>query len=228
MDELLGADGLDLFVLDFDFDAEGRANIAALDDGAANPDIAGKIDRAQRVIESAAAGIADQWMCGLAIVVIDAQLVEIGDVLELAVAVGSFAGERPVAGDGGGRAARKTNDGGGNIFSGEFIANEKIGGGPGFGELMNVGNGRMRFVGVREQGIGIGCGRRNFNLRSGLLANSLFGGPGVIEPTSCQEQDNAENYDADNQGQKRIAAAETGRGTRDTRDVRHVWLKALR
>ena len=40
---LFGAGGQDVFALDLDFHADGRANIAALDDGAANPEIAGKI-----------------------------------------------------------------------------------------------------------------------------------------------------------------------------------------
>jgi hypothetical protein len=40
--ELFGADGQDFGAADFDFDAEGRTNIAALHDGATNPDIAGK------------------------------------------------------------------------------------------------------------------------------------------------------------------------------------------
>lgn len=39
---LFGADGEDLFVVDLNLDAEGRANVAALNDGATNPDIAGK------------------------------------------------------------------------------------------------------------------------------------------------------------------------------------------
>ena len=40
---LFGADGQDVFALDLDFHADGRANVAALDDGATNPEIAGKI-----------------------------------------------------------------------------------------------------------------------------------------------------------------------------------------
>jgi len=39
--ELFGADGEDLLALDFDFYAEGRANVAALHDGAANPNVPG-------------------------------------------------------------------------------------------------------------------------------------------------------------------------------------------
>lgn len=32
-----------MFALDSDFDAEGGTNVAALDDGTANPDVAGEI-----------------------------------------------------------------------------------------------------------------------------------------------------------------------------------------
>ena len=42
---LFGAEGQDLVVVDLDFDAEGRANVAALHDGATDPDIAGKASR---------------------------------------------------------------------------------------------------------------------------------------------------------------------------------------
>ena len=52
-----GADGQDLFVLDSNFDAEGRANIAALDDGPADPDIAGEVGGFE--------GIVEVWLHGL-------------------------------------------------------------------------------------------------------------------------------------------------------------------
>jgi len=62
--ELFGADGEDLLALDFDFDAKGRADVAALDDGAAHPDIAGKIGSFQRIVESVAARVSDERMIG--------------------------------------------------------------------------------------------------------------------------------------------------------------------
>ena len=65
-----GADGQDLFVLDPNFDAEGRANIAALDDGTADPDIAGEVGGFEGIVEGVAAGIADEGMIGGAVVVV--------------------------------------------------------------------------------------------------------------------------------------------------------------
>jgi hypothetical protein len=39
--DLFGADGEDLFALDLDFYTERRANVAALHDGATNPNVPG-------------------------------------------------------------------------------------------------------------------------------------------------------------------------------------------
>ncbi len=95
---LFGADGKDLLALDFDFDAEGRADVAALDDGAANPDVVGwKADGVERIEQSATARIADEGMSGMAEIVIVAESFEIADIFELASAVGRFAGEGPIA-----------------------------------------------------------------------------------------------------------------------------------
>ena len=68
--------------MDFDFDAEGRADVGALDNGAANPDVTGEIDGMERVVESASAGIADERMGGIAIAVVGTHFVQVGDVLE--------------------------------------------------------------------------------------------------------------------------------------------------
>lgn len=95
--ESFAADGQDLPALDSDFNAERRANIAALNDAATHPDIAGEAGGLQRVIESAAARIANEGMPGGFIVIFRTELVEAVDVLELARAVGRFARKGPVA-----------------------------------------------------------------------------------------------------------------------------------
>lgn len=41
---LFGADGENLLVLDFQFDGQGRTNVAALNHGPADPDVAGNVD----------------------------------------------------------------------------------------------------------------------------------------------------------------------------------------
>ena len=105
--------------MNLDFDAERGANVAALHDGAANPDIAGQVDGPERIVEGASARIADKRMSGMAIVIFLAELVEVADVFELAVCIGRFAGEGPIAGRGGGRTRRKPDNGGRNIFTGD-------------------------------------------------------------------------------------------------------------
>jgi hypothetical protein len=95
--ESFGAHGEDLLALNFDFDAEGWANVAALDDAAAHPDVPGKIGCFERIVESAAARVADKRMIGAGETVFVTQLAQVGDVFELAGAVRSFAGEGPVA-----------------------------------------------------------------------------------------------------------------------------------
>ena len=128
--ELLCADGEDLLAVNLDFDAERGANVAALHDGAANPDVAGQVDGPKRIVKGVSARIAHKRVSGVAIVVILAELVEIADIFELAVAVGSFAGESPIAGRDGGGTGGKPDNGGGNEFSGHEIADEEVGGRP--------------------------------------------------------------------------------------------------
>ena len=50
LEGLFGTDGEDLFGLNLDFDAEGRANVAALDDGTANPDVARKVNGLEGIV----------------------------------------------------------------------------------------------------------------------------------------------------------------------------------
>jgi len=173
---------LDLFALNLDFDAERRTNVGALDDGAANPNIAGKIDGVQGVVEGMTARIANERMSGTAITVVGAEFIEVGDEFELAIAVGSLAGVRPITSDRTGRTTRQTNDRCRDILTGELIADKKIDRGPGFGEIADLRDGRMGLVGVRQQGIRVRLRRRNLDLGSGLRTAGLLRGPRVRKP----------------------------------------------
>src|SRR3984957_14776625 len=132
---LFAADGEDLLALDFDFDAEGGANVAALDNAAAHPDVAGKIGSLERIVKSAAAGVADEGMIRAGEAVVVVQPVQVGDVFELAGAERGFAGERPITRGKSWRAGGQPHNSRGNIFTGQAIADEEIGGGPWLGKL---------------------------------------------------------------------------------------------
>src|SRR6266403_5807963 len=125
-DRLFGAHGENLLPLDFDFDAEGRADIASLDYAAAHPDVAGQIGSLQRIVESAAARIADEGMIGAGEAVVLAKPFQVGDVFELAGAIRSFTRESPVARGKSGRAGGQADDRRWNIFTGQAIAHEKV------------------------------------------------------------------------------------------------------
>ena len=163
--------------LDFDFDAEGRANVAALDNAAAHPDVAGKIGCFERIVESAAARVADEGMIGAWESIVVAESLQVGDIFQLAGTVGSFAGEGPISCRKSWGAGGQPDDGRGNIFTVEAIADEEVGGGPRLGKVGDIGDGWVAFCGVGEQGVGIRRRRRNFELRS-LLSASRFGGFG--------------------------------------------------
>ena len=79
-----------MFALDFDFDAEGWADVAALDDSATHPDIAGQIGSFEWIVESAAARIADKGMIGAWKAIVVPEPVHVGDVFELAGTVRSL------------------------------------------------------------------------------------------------------------------------------------------
>ena len=76
--------------MDFDFDAERRANVAALNDSPAHPDIAGQIGSLERIVKSAAARIADKGMIGAGKAIVVPEPVQIRDVFELAGTVRSL------------------------------------------------------------------------------------------------------------------------------------------
>ena len=172
---LFAADGEDLLALDFDFDAEGGANVAALDNAAAHPDVAGKIGSLERIVKSAAAGVADEGMIRAGEAVVVVQPVQVGDVFELAGAERGFAGERPITRGKSWGAGRQPQNSRRNIFTGQAIAHEEIGGGPGLGKFRDVGDNRVIFGGMGQQGSGVRRRGRNFELGS-LLRASRFDG----------------------------------------------------
>lgn len=86
--------------MNLDLYADGRADVAALDNGAADPNVAREADGLERVVERVGAGIANQGMVGVVKIVVLEEFVEVGDIFELAVAGRSPAGEGPIAGRG--------------------------------------------------------------------------------------------------------------------------------
>ena len=194
-----------------------------MDDGTANPDVVGRETAgAKRVVKGAAAGITNQWMGGILVTVLIAELVEVRDVLELAVAVRGFAGEGPVAGGSRGRPGRKPDDGGGNALSCESVTHEKVGRRPWLGEIGDHGNAGIGLGGMRQGGIGVGRRRRDFDLWSGLDL-SLFGGLRTGKPADGANDDNADDGQADNEGEQRIGSGASRTG--NAWNVRHFGLQ---
>jgi len=185
--KLLRADGLDFFALDADLYAQRGTDVGALDDGAANPDIAGKIGGAEGIIEGVTARIADQRVRSVTEIVIGAESVEIGDVFEFAVAVRRFAREGPVAGRGSGGASREPHDCGRDVFASEFIADEEIDRGPRLGHVGDLSNGGVLLVGVGQEGIGVRSRGWYFNLRGGFRASGALEGLGPGQEADGEE-----------------------------------------
>jgi len=206
-------------------DAEGRANVATLNDGAADPEVGGQAGSSQRIIECATARIPHEGVTGSAITIVCFQLLQVGDVFELARAIGGFARKGPIAVRRGRGTYGKTHDGSRSFFTREVVANEEIRRRPGLGESGNLGDGRVNLRGVREQSGRIRSGRGNFKLWRRLDA-SEFGRLIVAEPTAADENDYAKDDDANNERQKRIEAMRLGRSLGDARDIRHVRPKA--
>src|SRR5690242_6726757 len=172
---LLRADGEDLLALDFDFDAEGWADVAALNDGAAHPDVAGKIGRLQGIVESAAAGVAYEGVIRARKSVVITEPVHVGNVFELAGAIGSLSGKGPIAGGKSGRASWQADNRCRYVFTREAIAHKKVSGGPGLGKIGYIGDDRVRLGSMGQQRRRIRGRRRNLNL-GGLFSASGFRG----------------------------------------------------
>ena len=199
--------------MDLNFDADRRANVAALDDGAANPEIAGEVGSLQRVVENAGARIADQRMIGRFVAVVLAQLVEIVDVFQLTGAVDGFAGKCPIR-----RALRRgtggeADDGRGDVFSGDGVANEENSRGPGFGKIIDIADYRICFGGVRQQRVWIRRRRRYFNLR-GWAGFGLFRGAMMRKQADADKDQEGEDQSRDAQEKQRIEAWRASSGGR--------------
>src|ERR1700694_4545049 len=163
--KLLGPDRKNVFTLNLDLDAEGRAKIRPLRNSAAYPYAAGKIRQLERVEECSAAGVPHHGMfCGAKAVIIF-QLLEIRDVFKLAVAEGGVLGEGPITVLLRGRAGWQADQQRRDILAGQSIADKEFFGEPGLGHFRHVGNPGFRFRGVRKQRDRVGRGRREFDLR---------------------------------------------------------------
>jgi len=185
---LFHADGEDVFALDFELDAEGRAEVGALGDGAANPDVAGEIGHFGGIEEGVAARIADHGVFGATKTIFVGEFVEVGDVFELAISVRGVHGESPITVRLVRRAAGEAHEKRGNIFAGEAVAKVKIFGGPGLGHLGDGGDLRIGVGSVGKQCAGVGGGRRNFELRRGF-GDWRIDVAGAHDPAGAEEQD---------------------------------------
>lgn len=136
--------------MNLQFDAEGRADVAALNDGPTNQDIAGKVSESQGIVESVAAMIADEGMIGGTEAVLILEFLKVGNVFEFTTAVGSLARKGPVAGRSSRGTSRETDDGGGNVFAGQAVANKEIFGRPWLGKISDLGDGGIGFRGMRQ------------------------------------------------------------------------------
>lgn len=198
--KLLGPYRQNIFALNLDLDTQRRTKIRSLHDGAAHPHIPWKIGRLERVEDRSAAGVSDHGMFRAAKAVLVFQLIQIRDVLELAIAVGRVQGKRPVAARLGNRARRQTNEQGRDVFARLAVANIKLFGGPGLGHLRYAGNPWRGFGGMRKQGTWIGRGSGNFDLRLlfGLRRSHMFRPKGPASGQKNDEQDGEETNDQPN------------------------------
>ena len=141
--------------MDLDQDAQRGTQVGALYYGAADPDIAENIHSFQRIEETAGARIADHGMTG-GVSVVMSELGEIGDVFELAAAVGRFHGDGPVGVGLVRRSPGQVDEESGDLFAGGAIYEEEIARGPGLFHVPDSGHagsgaGGAR-VGVRRVG----------------------------------------------------------------------------
>ena len=174
----------------------------------------------ERIEQSATARIADERMRGMAEIVIVAEFFEIADIFELAIAVGRFAGEGPIAGGKAGGAGGQAYDGGGNIFAGKVVADEEVGGGPGLGEIADRGDNGIGIAGMGQSSVGVRRRRGNFNLWS-LLGDGLFHGLGPGEPADGDNQNEADGGKGDNERRHRIGRGAAWAVAANAGNLRH-------
>ena len=149
--ELFHAGGEEVLAVDSDFDAEGRAEVGALNYGAASEQVAGQSGVFQRIVKSAVAGIADKGMAGLRVAIVGFQFIKVIEVFEAAVGVGGAHSEGPIAGRLSGGTLRQANQQGRNVFTGGAIVEGELAGVPRLGEVGNGGDGGIRSNGDRDR-----------------------------------------------------------------------------
>src|SRR6266849_7685163 len=226
--ELLGANSEDFLSFNFHLDAEGRAQVGSLHDTPANPNASGKISQFEGVKNGAAARISDHGMPGGAVAVIGFQFFQVSKEFELAIAVGSFLLEGPVATRLGRGASRQTNKQAGDVFAGKPVADIKLFRGPRLGHLGRDGDSGIRVGRVRKQRARIGRRRGNFNLRL-LLGEPRLDVFGAKSPARSKENDEKDSEKSDDQfdgGIRRCGRA--GAGTGNAGNLRHFGLEAIR
>lgn len=159
--------------MNFDFDCEGWANVAALNDTSTDPDIAGEARGFQWIVKGTAAGIPNKGMlCGL-IVIIGAELFEVADVLKLTGAVRGLPRKGPIAGGRSRRPAREADNCGRNALAGKPVLDKEIRRRPRLRKVGYARDSRIFFIGVRERGPRVRRRRRNLNLRGRFDASGL-------------------------------------------------------
>ena len=159
--------------MNFDFDSEGWANVAALNDTSTDPDIAGEARGIQWIVKRTAAWIPNQRMlCGL-IAIIAAELFEVADVLKLAGAVRGLSGKGPIGGGRSRRPAREAHDCGGNVLAGKPVLDKEIRRRPRLRKVRYARDSRISLIGVRERGPRVRRRGRNLDLRGRFDTNGL-------------------------------------------------------
>jgi len=148
-----------------EFDAEGRTDVGALDDGAADPDVSGEHGHFFWIEDRVAAGVANHGVLGGVKAIVAPQLVEIGEVFEVATAVGGAHDEGPVGGGLRSGAGRQAHQQSRKILSGGGIFKEEVFRGPRCAHFRDGGDNRFSFGSVGIRGGWVGSGKRHLELR---------------------------------------------------------------
>ena len=123
---LLRANRKDFLAFYLNFYAERRTQVRALHDASTSPHAAREIAQFEWVENRSAAGVSNHGMFGGTEAVIVFEFVQIRNIFELAIPVGRFLGEGPIAARLGGRAERQAHEEGRNVFAAEAVANIKL------------------------------------------------------------------------------------------------------
>jgi hypothetical protein len=213
--------GENVFALDLDEDAERGTQVGAFDDGSADPDVAEDVHAFEWVEEGAGTGIADHGVLGVAVAVVVAELVEVGDVFELAASVGRIHGDGPIAVRLVGGASGQADEKRGNVLAGGAVDEEKVARGPGLFHVTEGCDGGVGAGRARQSGEGVHSRRGDLDPRSGSRSSdvNLFG---VDQQARAQDANGQNHYQPDNQANRWIRdgdAAAAGFG--NAGDLRH-------